>query len=92
MGGYELPTLGVEKWKEFCLGNIFDIKKGKRLTSDEQTNGNTPYVGAIDSNNGVANYIEQSAIHKGNTISLTYNGSVGEAFYQPRLTLNLHKL
>ncbi len=83
-GGYESPTLEVEKWKEFCLGNIFDIKKGKRLTSDEQTNGNTPYVGAIDSNNGVANYIEQSAIHKGNTISLTYNGSVGEAFYQPK--------
>lgn len=40
------------------------------------------YIGAIDSNNGVANHIAQFPIHKGNTISLSYNGSVGEAFYQ----------
>lgn len=60
------------------------MKKGKRLTSDDQTDGDTPYIGAIDSNNGVANYIGQAAIHDGNTISLSYNGSVGEAFYQPK--------
>ena len=60
------------------------MKKGKRLTSDDQTDGDTPYIGAIDSNNGVANYIGQGAIHDGNTISLSYNGSVGEAFYQPK--------
>ena len=81
--GKKLPVLDVDSWKEFCLGDIFDIKKGKRLTSDDQTDGNTPYIGAIDSNNGVANYIGQKAIHDGNTISLSYNGSVGEAFYQP---------
>lgn len=77
-------NLNVETWKEFRLGDIFEIKKGKRLTSDEQVDGATPYVGAIDSNNGIANYIGQSPIHEGNTISLSYNGSVGEAFYQPR--------
>lgn len=83
-GGYGSHTLGVETWKDFCLGDYFEIKKGKRLTSDEQTEGSTPYIGAIDSNNGIANYIGQDAIHEGNTISLSYNGSVGEAFYQPR--------
>ena len=31
----------------------------------------------------MTNYIGQEAIHEGNTISLSYNGSVGEAFYQP---------
>ena len=82
-GGYGSHTLGVETWKDFCLGDYFEIKKGKRLTSDEQTEGSTPYIGAIDSNNGIANYIGQDAIHAGNTISLSYNGSVGEAFYQP---------
>lgn len=81
-GGYGSHTLGVETWKDFCLGDYFEIKKGKRLTSDEQTEGSTPYIGAIDSNNGIANYIGQDAIHAGNTISLSYNGSVGEAFYQ----------
>lgn len=73
-------------WKWFQLGGddgLFDIRKGKRLTSEDQTEGNTPYIGAIDSNNGVSNYIGQEPIHQGNTISLSYNGSVGEAFYQP---------
>lgn len=73
-------------WKWFKLGGddgLFDIRKGKRLTSDDQTDGGTPYIGAIDSNNGVSNYIGQNPIHEGNTISLSYNGSVGEAFYQP---------
>lgn len=83
-GGYGSHTLGVETWKDFCLGDYFDIKKGKRLTSDDQTEGSTPYIGAIDSNNGIANYIGQDAIHDGNTLSLSYNGSVGEAFYQPK--------
>lgn len=82
--GYRSHTLGVETWKDFCLGDYFEIKKGKRLTSDEQTEGSTLYIGAIDSNNGIANYIGQDAIHAGNTISLSYNGSVGEAFYQPK--------
>lgn len=82
--GYGSHTLGVENWVEFCVGDLFEVKKGKRLTSDDQTDGDTPYIGAIDSNNGVANYIGQGAIHDGNTISLSYNGSVGEAFYQPK--------
>lgn len=76
-------ALDVENWKEYRLGDLFEIRKGKRLTADDQTDGETPYIGAIDSNNGVANYIGQEPIHKGNTISLSYNGSVGEAFYQP---------
>jgi type I restriction enzyme M protein len=70
-------------WKEFKLSDLFDIKKGKRLTKANQTEGSTPYIGAIDSNNGVSGYIGQSAIHAGGTISVNYNGSVAEAFYQP---------
>lgn len=76
----------TDTWKWFKLGGkegLFDIRKGKRLTSEDQIDGTTPYIGAIDSNNGVANLIGQSPIHEGNTISLSYNGSVGEAFYQP---------
>lgn len=76
-------NLNVADWKRFYLGRLFDIKKGKRLTSEDQEEGANNYIGAIDSNNGVANHIGQNPIHKGNTISLSYNGSVGEAFYQP---------
>lgn len=79
----QAPELNVRDWKRFSLGRLFDIRKGKRLTSDDQEEGDNLYIGAIDSNNGVANHIEQPPIHDGNTISLSYNGSVGEAFYQP---------
>lgn len=75
-------NLDTTNWKEFVLGRLFIIKKGKRLTSADQEDGCNNYIGAIDSNNGIANHIAQAPIHKGNTISLSYNGSVGEAFYQ----------
>lgn len=74
-------------WQWFKLGGkdgLFDIRKGRRLTAENQTEGDTLYIGAIDSNNGVSNLIGQSPIHAGNTITLSYNGSVGEAFYQPK--------
>lgn len=75
--------LSVDTWAEFRVGSLFDVKKGKRLTSEDQTEGDNLYIGAIDSNNGVAAHIGQLPIHDGNTISLSYNGSIGEAFYQP---------
>ncbi|MHA3465819.1 restriction endonuclease subunit S [Yersinia enterocolitica] len=75
-------TLLTENWKEFFYEDIFDIKKGKRLTKANMTNGLTPFIGAIDSNNGVSAYIGQMPIHKANTITVSYNGSVAEAFYQ----------
>ena len=75
-------NLNLRSWKEFEMGKLFDIKKCKRLTTADQEDGNNNYIGAIDSNNGVANHIGQKPIHSANTISLSYNGSVGEAFYQ----------
>lgn len=52
-------NLNLRSWKEFEMGKLFDIKKGKRLTSADQEDGNNNYIGAIDSNNGVANHIGQ---------------------------------
>ncbi len=74
--------MNTSKWAFFRIDDLFVVKKGKRLTKEEQIPGKTPYIGAVDSNNGVTNYIDKSPIHEGNTISLSYNGSVGEAFYQ----------
>ena len=75
--------INTHAWKDFLLSDIFEIKKGKRLTKEDQTMGDTVFIGASANNNGITAYIGQRAIHDGNTISLTYNGSVGEAFYQP---------
>ena len=75
-------SLNDRKWDYFKLNKLFDIKKGKRLTKADQTMGDTPFIGATAINNGVTGYIGQEPMHEGNTISLTYNGSIGEAFYQ----------
>lgn len=71
------------KWKWVPLGDLFNVKKGKRLTKFNQTVGTTPFLGAIEDNNSVTAYIGQRPTHQGGTISVNYNGSVAEAFYQP---------
>ena len=70
------------KIKMFALKDIFDIFKGKRLTKAEMISGNTNYLGAISDNNGIREKIGQEPIFKGNCITINYNGSVGETFYQ----------
>lgn len=70
-------------WREFRYDSLFDIKKGNRLTKSEMTEGVTPFIGAIDSNNGHRQYINASPNHPGGTITVAYNGNgVAEAFYQ----------
>lgn len=77
-------SVNVQQWKYFSLGNLFEVKKGRRLTKANMTSGFTPFVGAIDSNNGVSTYIGQKPIFKGNTITVNYDGNgVAEAYYQP---------
>ncbi len=76
-------NLNVSNWKMFKYEDVFEVKKGKRLTKEDFIDGKTPFIGAIDSNNGYRDFVGQEPIHKGNTITVNYNGSVGEAFYQP---------
>lgn len=76
-------TLDVRNWKIFRLGDVFEIKKGRRLTRANMEEGTVPFVGAIDSNNGYREFVDVTPNHEGNTISVNYNGSVAEAFYQP---------
>jgi type I restriction enzyme M protein len=71
-------------WEWIEIQTIFDIKKGKRLTKANMTKGQTPFIGSIDSNNGYREFISRNPIHSGNTITVNYNGSVAEAFYQPQ--------
>jgi len=76
------PDLGGVKYGLFTFDDLFEIKKGRRLTKANMVPGRVPFIGAIDSNNGVANFVS-SAIHDGNTITVNYNGAgVAEAFYQ----------
>lgn len=77
-----LSLRNVTQWSEFTLGQLFNFVKGKRLTKEDMIEGNTNYLGAISENNGIRQLIDMPAIFKANCITVNYNGSVGEAFYQ----------
>lgn len=76
--------LDTSKWQWFEIQELFEVKKGKRLTQEDMTEGTTPFIGAIDSNNGYRDFVGQEPNHTGNTITVNYNGSVAEAFYQAK--------
>ena len=74
--------LEVAEWAEFTLGELFEFKKGKRLTKEDMAEGNVNYIGAISENNGVRQLIDVEPMFWPGCITVNYNGSVGEAFYQ----------
>ena len=77
------PQITSTDWRGFRYDALFEIKKGHRLTKSHMKEGGTPFIGAIDSNNGHRQYVSVSPDHPGNTITVNYNGNgVAEAFYQ----------
>jgi hypothetical protein len=102
----KLHVYDDKNWKEFRLGELFDLQSGKGPLSKDaiENKGDTPFVSSTAQNNGVTCYTCYEATHKGNVITINKNGSVGEAFYQksdfcatsdvvvavPKFTLNPH--
>lgn len=72
----------MKKNKLFRMDEVFDLYKGKRLTKADMLDGTLNYIGAISDNNGVRQKIDAIKQFDGNCITVNYNGSVGEAFYQ----------
>ncbi len=76
----------TKAWKWFRYDQIFEIKKGKRLTKADMVDGDIPYIGATDSNNGITARVSNSEhLHSANTITVSYNGSIAEAYYQTKM-------
>lgn len=75
-------ALSLKRWGDFRIGDLFHVCRGYRLVKTEMFDGNTNYIGAIDDNNGVRQRIDALPLYRGNAITVNYNGSVGEAFYQ----------
>lgn len=90
------------EWRKFRYDEIFSIRKGfYNKKPNDVVNGNIPFIGATDSNNGITSMcdletIEQTSktgdgknvpinekIYNENCITVSNNGSVGYAFYQP---------
>lgn len=73
-------------WKDFRIGDLFDLQKGTRLTKSNMMEGDIRFVSAANVNNGVTAYIgNNDHVHSEGTISVCYNGNggTGKAFYQP---------
>lgn len=71
-------------WKEFFLSDVCNINSGVRLTKANMRNGNIPFIGATDSNNGITNFVSNTnASFDKNVLGVNYNGSVVENFYHP---------
>ena len=70
-------------WKPYQLDKLFEIKKGSRVVNNDLRAGATPFIRPTAFNNGVGRYVSLPANHRGNTITIPYNGNIGEAFYQP---------
>ena len=78
----ETLPLDIDSWKGFTLDSLFVFSKGKRLTKEDIIPGNLNFLGAISDCNGVREKIESNYCWQPNCITVNYNGSVGEAFYQ----------
>lgn len=69
--------------EKFKIGDIFTIIKGKRLTQASMIPGEYNFIGATSMKNEITTKIgNDKYLHQGNVITVTYNGSVGESFYQ----------
>jgi len=73
-----VPLRPVEKWGEFRVGDLFDVRAGKYYYPDDYAKGITPYITAADTNNGIACRINLDADFKGNVITI---GKVGVTTY-----------
>lgn len=76
-------SLSEMPWKDFSIKDLFNVKKGRRLTKADMTEGDTPFIGAVEINNGLTCRIDADPIHKAGTITVVYNGNgVATSFYQ----------
>ena len=95
-------SIDTSKWRYFRYDEIFHIKKGfYNKKPDHIPNGNIPFIGATDTNNGITSLCDEETIEstsktgdeknapishkifKPNSITVSNNGSIGYAFYQP---------
>lgn len=84
VAGIKPKKLDTTNWKSFQIEELFEVKKGSRLTKADMKEGNRRYIGASSFNNGITAFIGNNEhVHPGNTLTVCYNGSdIGRTFYQ----------
>jgi hypothetical protein len=77
-------SLSPEKWKWFSYPDVFDLTKGHYNNRPELDAKGIPFISATDSNNGITDFVTKNGtkIFTGKSISVSNDGSIGNAFYQ----------
>lgn len=81
----EVTQLREKEWRAFLISDIFDVLPGKRLVAADSTQGDRPFIGALDNNNGIARFVSDtnSSLDK-NVLGVNYNGNgMVIGFYHP---------
>lgn len=77
----DLDFSAVSK-KMFKMSDLFAIERGNSGNLKDFFPGNIPYVGASAQKNGVTKYLDGTPDYAGGKITVSNDGSVGEAFFQ----------
>lgn len=76
--------LNLEKWKWFDYPEVFDLVKGHYNNRPELDANGVPFISATENNNGITDFVtrEGTKIFSGKSITVSNDGSIGNAFYQ----------
>lgn len=78
-----MNKIDIDSWKNFEIRHLFDVIKGTRLTKANMRPGKIRFIGSSAMNNGWTASVENNEyLHPSNTLTVCYNGSIGETFYQ----------
>jgi hypothetical protein len=74
------------KWKWFTYQEVFDIAKGHYNNRPEIDENGIPFISATENNNGITDYVikEGTKVFPAKSITVSNDGSVGNAFYQEK--------
>lgn len=77
-----MGVIDTSQWKEFRLGDLFDIYNGKKYVSHQRVVGDLPLVSNSSVNNGVGDFIAEREDNVwSNFITVAYGSGTGVAFY-----------
>ena len=80
-----MRRIDTSGWMPFRIGDLFNVVKGTRLTKANMKPGEIRFISSSAMNNGLTAMVSNNKnIHPANTLTVCYNGSVGETFYQDK--------
>lgn len=71
-------SLNVSEWKEFVIGRLFNVNRGKRLKSVDRIPGDIAYYSASIENNGLTDRISNPLFTEENSIIYS---TFGDSYY-----------